>query len=152
MAGEHTFTLHLEHIEAYEFRLKFDWPDLPELTLDEPLPLGNQQGPNASRLLAAAVANCLSASLFFCLSKAHTTPRGMKTAVTGSIARNDKGRMRIERLDVAITLDTDAEQAARLLRCTSLFEDYCVVTQSVRQGIPVHVKVATGAGEILYQD
>jgi organic hydroperoxide reductase OsmC/OhrA len=152
MAGEHTFTLNLEHIEGYEFRLKFDWPDLPELTLDEPLPLGNQQGPNASRLLAAAVANCLSASLFFCLSKSHTAPRGMKTAVTGSIAHNDKGRMRIDRLDVAITLDTDAEQAARLLRCTSLFEDYCVVTQSVRQGIPVHVRVATRAGETLYQD
>ena len=152
MAGEHTFTLHLEHIEGYEFRLKFDWPELPDVTLDEPLPLGNQHGPNASRLLAASVANCLSASLFFCLSKSRTTPRGMKTAVTGSIARNDKGRMRIDRLDAAITLDTDIEQTARLQRCASLFEDYCVVTQSVRQGIPVHVTVTTRAGEILYQD
>lgn len=57
-------TLNLEHVQGYEFRLTFDWPDLPDLLLNEPAPLGA----GASRLLAAAVANCLSASLLFCLN------------------------------------------------------------------------------------
>ena len=62
MAEEQTFTLNLEHVQDYEFRLKFDWPDVPDLKLDEPAPLGANKGPNAARLLAASVANCLSAS------------------------------------------------------------------------------------------
>jgi len=147
-----TFTLNLEHVQGYEFRLKFDWPNLPDLTLDEPAPLGQNHGPNAARLLAAAVANCLSASLLFCLSKAHAAPRGMKTAVTGRLARNDKGRLRIDGLDVAITLEDASETPARFERCAGLFEDYCVVTQSVRQGIPVRVKILDSAGETLFQD
>jgi len=146
------FTLNLEHVQGYEFRLKFDWPNLPDLMLDEPAPLGQNRGPNASRLLAAAVANCLSASLLFCLSKAHAAPRGMRTAVTGRLARNDKGRLRIDGLDVAITLDDAPETPARFERCAGLFEDYCVVTQSVRQGVPVHVKILNSAGETLFQD
>ncbi|HJV95276.1 MAG TPA: OsmC family protein [Albitalea sp.] len=146
------FSLNLEHVQGYEFRLKFDWPNLPDLTLDEPAPLGQQHGPNASRLLAAAVANCLSASLLFCLSKAHAAPRGMRTAVTGRLARNDTGRLRIDGLEVAITLDDALETPARFERCAGLFEDYCVVTQSVRQGIPVRVKIFNRAGDTLFQD
>lgn len=146
------FTLNLEHVQGYEFRLKFDWPNLPDLMLDEPAPLGQNHGPNAARLLAAAVANCLSASLLFCLSKAHAAPRGMKTSVTGRLARNDKGRLRIDGLDVAITLDGAPETPARFERCAGLFEDYCVVTQSVRQGIPVRVKILDNAGKTLFQD
>lgn len=149
---QQTFTLDMEHIQGYEFRLKFDWPDVPDLSLDEPAPLGANAGPNASRLLAASVANCLSASLLFCLNKAHAAPRGLKTAVTGTLARNDKGRLRIEKVDVAITLEESPDAPARLERCTGLFEDYCVVTQSVRRGIPVRVRILNGAGETLYRD
>jgi organic hydroperoxide reductase OsmC/OhrA len=149
---QQTFTLNLEHVQGYEFLLKFDWPDNPDLLLDEPAPLGASHGPNAARLLAASVANCLSASLLFCLSKARAAPRGMKTAVRCTLARNDKGRLRIEQVDVAITLEEGPGTPARLERCAGLFEDYCVVTQSVRRGVPVHVKVLDGAGQTLYQD
>ncbi|HYA39253.1 MAG TPA: hypothetical protein VEI74_13380 [Candidatus Methylomirabilis sp.] len=34
------FALSLEHVQDYEFRLKFDWPNLPDLIRDEPGPLG----------------------------------------------------------------------------------------------------------------
>ncbi len=149
---QQTFTLNLEHVHGYEFRLKFDWPDNPDLLMDEPAPLGANRGPNASRLLAASVANCLSASLLFCLSKAHAAPRGLKTAVTGTLARNEQGRLRIDKVDVAITLEEGPDTSARLQRCAGLFEDYCVVTQSVRRGIPVHVKILDSTGQTLYQD
>jgi len=152
VAEEQTFTLNLEHVQDYEFRLKFDWPDVPDLKLDEPAPLGANQGPNAARLLAASVANCLSSSLLFCLTKSHATPYGMTTKVTGTLARNEKGRLRIEKVDVAITLEEGPDTPGRLERCAGLFEDYCLVTQSVRRGIPVHVSILNGAGETLFQD
>jgi organic hydroperoxide reductase OsmC/OhrA len=151
MSDEPHFTLTLEHLTGYEFRLKFDWPELTPLTLDEPAPLGTQHGPNAARLIAAGVANCLSASLLFCLNKSHATPRSVKTTVTGKLTRNDKGRLRVGGIDVSIALDLDTEHAARLARCSGLFEDYCVVTESVRQGIPVNVRIVDGKGDTIYQ-
>jgi hypothetical protein len=83
------FTLHLEQVEDFEFKVRFDWPAVPDLLLDEPAPLGSQGGPNAARLIAAGVANCLSASLLFCLQKSHNMPGGVSATVTGSIDRND---------------------------------------------------------------
>ncbi len=151
MADTEGFTLELEHLAGYEFRLRFDQPQLPELLLDEPPPLGGQRGPNASRLLAAAVAHCLSASLLFCLNKAHARVPGVRARVTTEYARNDRGRLRIGTMRVAIELAGAVEPPERLARCRELFEDYCVVTQSVRTGIPVEVEVRGAGGELLYR-
>jgi organic hydroperoxide reductase OsmC/OhrA len=141
MSEARQFTLHLEHVEDFEFKVRFDWPDVPDLLLDEPAPLGSQGGPNAARLIAAGVANCLCASLLFCLQKSHNMPGGVSATVTGSIDRNDKGRLRLVGIDVDLKLSGIPEDRSRLERCLNLFEDYCVVTQAVRDGIPIGVRV-----------
>ena len=141
MSEARQFTLHLEHVEDFEFKVRFDWPDVPDLRLDEPAPLGSQGGPNAARLIAAGVANCLCASLLFCLQKSHNMPGGVSATVTGSIDRNDKGRLRLVGIDVDLKLSGIPEDRSRLDRCLNLFEDYCVVTQAVRDGIPIVVRV-----------
>lgn len=151
MTEKSTFQLELEHVADYEFRVKFDWPDVPDLMLDEPVPLGSQRGPNASRLIAAGVANCLTASLLFCLRKSHAEPKGVKATVTGHTIRNEQGRLRLGGFEVTITVDGDPDQAARLTRCTGLFENFCVVTESVRQGVPVSVRVVDTAGTVLHE-
>lgn len=145
------FGLVLEHIGGYEFRVKFDAADLAPLVVDEPAPLGKQKGPNASRLLAAAVGNCLSASLLFCLRKAHLEPAGLKTAVHGELARAASGRLRVARLEVTIALEGELARE-RLRRCAQIFQDYCVVTESVRAGIPVSVRVTDAGGTTLFED
>ena len=61
------FTFTLEQQDDYAFLIRFDTPGAAPLLSDEPEPLGRGTGPNPSRLLAAAVANCLSASLLFAL-------------------------------------------------------------------------------------
>jgi hypothetical protein len=35
----------------------------------------------------------------------------------------------------------DEEQGSHLERCIEIFEQYCIATQSIRQGIPVEVGV-----------
>ena len=79
MAETLTFGLELEQQEGFEFRVRFDWPGVQELLLDEPEPLGRRRGPE----------------------------RGLEQ-----------------------------------------FEDFCVVTQSIRAGIPVNVSVVDAEGKV----
>lgn len=150
MAQEHgSFTVTLEQVSGFEFKVRFDGLAVPDLLLDEPEPLGHGVGPNAGRVLAAAVANCLSASLLFCLSKSRVQADGVKTTVTARSGRNAEGRLRIIGVDVQIALGTVDGNATRLGRCLDLFQDYCMVTESVRQGIPVGVRVVDARGAML---
>lgn len=144
------FTLELEQIEDYEFRVKFDWPDTAELLLDEPAPLGRASGPNATRLVGAAVANCLASSLLFCLRKVHHAPGRLRAEVTAQLAPNARGQMRIGRFDVTIRVADQAVAIEHFDRCLQQFEDFCVVTESVRHGIPVGVRVVDGRGREVF--
>ena len=146
MSEEGRFTLEMEQLEGYEFKVKFDWDQVADLVLDEPPPLGQRGGPNASRMLAAAVGNCLSASLLYCLAKADVPAASVKTAVTCKMIRNDKGRLRVGGFDISIQMGRELQETPRLKRCLDLFEDFCVVTASVRDGIPVAVKVLDQEG------
>jgi organic hydroperoxide reductase OsmC/OhrA len=145
------FTIHLEQETGYAMRVKFDIKKAADILMDEPPPLGERNGPNASRLLAAAAANCLSASLMFCLAKEEVPAQSVKTEATCTLVRNDKKRLRIGRLDVRITAGDELLASKKLDRCMSLFEDFCVVTASLRDGIPIGVEVVNEAGEILHQ-
>lgn len=135
------FSITLDQVKDYEFHVKFDKAQFQDLMTDEPPPLGCDTGPNASRLLAAAVGNCLSASLVFCARKARLDMRGLHTEVTLQYARNEKGRLRIGKIDVVIVPKFDQSQPEKAQRCVELFEDYCTVSQSVRAGIPMSVSV-----------
>ena len=147
MSEEKKFTIHLQQEENYDFRVKFDVDKADELLMDEPSPLGNDNGPNAARLVAAAAANCLSASLMFCLAKKDVPSNSIRTEATCTLARNDKNRLRIGRIDVRITAGQQLLESKKLDRCLELFEDFCVVTASLRKGIPVGVEVVSEVGE-----
>ena len=149
MAENGEFSLSLKRTQEYEFKTTFDDGRLNTLVVDEPEPLGHSHGPNPARLLGVAVGDCLSASLLFCLEKAKISVNDVRTEVKGYLQRNEKGRMRVGRFDVHITVDVNAEQRPRIGRCLDLFEDFCVVTASVRKGIDVNVTVTDPHGNLL---
>jgi uncharacterized OsmC-like protein len=139
------FSLSLAQVEDFQFDVTFDNEAWPPLRLDEPAPMGGDTGPNAVRVLGAAVGNCLAASLLFCLQKSRVPVKGLRAKVAGELVRNDKGRMRIRTVKVTLHPTLDGVPPDRMARCIELFEDFCVVTQSVRDGIDVQVAVeATG--------
>jgi hypothetical protein len=65
--------------------------------------------------------------------------------------RNDKKRLRVGRIDVRITAGDELIESKKRDRCMALFEDFCVVTGSIRQGIPVGVEVYTESGDLLHK-
>ncbi len=136
------FTITLEQTQDFEFKVRFDKPQFPEGRRDEPAPLGRDAWPSASRALAAAVGNCLSASLLFCARKAKVEMGPIKTRVRTEIHRNERGRLRIGKIEVEIDPAIPEAERRKALRCLDLFEDYCIVTESVRNGIDVQVSVA----------
>jgi uncharacterized OsmC-like protein len=135
------FTVSLEQTEDFEFRVRFDSPQLQEWLMDEPAPLGHNAGPSAARLLAAAIGNCLSTSLVFCAGKARIRLGPLRTSIRTQFARNEQGRLRIGRVLVEIQPSMSEDELLKAQRCLGLFQDYCVVTESIRQGIEVKVTV-----------
>ena len=140
---EKEFSVSMELVDKYKFLI--DFGEFGEVTSDEPEPLGDGDGPNPSRILAASVANCLSASLMFALRKFKDDPGKVSATVKGQLDRVD-GRWRIVGMDVSITLGNTAEKLEHLDRALEQFEDFCVVTQSVRNGIDVNVTVEDSNG------
>ena len=141
MSEERSFRVEVDREEGFVFRADFGLDGVEPLAMDEPEPLGAELGPNASKVLAAAVGNCLSASLLFCLQKSRVDVSGMRATVDGVVARNEGGRWRIREMNVVISPDVSEGDRGKLERCVGLFEDFCVVSQSVREGIPVNVVV-----------
>lgn len=136
------FTVGLTLRDGYAFNVEFRDDDVPPMVVDELPPLGESNGPNPARLLAAAVGSCLSASLLFCLRKSRIEVTQLRTTVDGSIVRNERGRLRIGGIRVRLAPEVPPEQRERMGRCLDLFQDFCLVTESVREGVAVDVEVA----------
>ena len=146
MSDNDDIRLLLEQEGPYAFKVNFEGSGLEALHTDEPAPLGAGAGPNPSALLLAGVANCLAASLVFALRKFKNTPGPIRAEITARKARNEDGRWRIPRAEVVITLAENAADLEHFERVLEQFEQFCIVTQSVREGIEVDVRVVDASG------
>ncbi|MFW9772143.1 MAG: OsmC family protein [Candidatus Heimdallarchaeota archaeon] len=99
-------------------------------------------GPNPSRMLGLAVLGCLSASFIFCLKKREFNLKDLKAEAEVTVARNEKGFWRVKKISVDINSKIeDPETRKRADQCRKMFENYCIVTQAVREGIDVEVNL-----------
>lgn len=144
-----SFTVELVQQADYRFEVRFDSPAVPSLITDESAPLGADAGPNPARLLGTAVANCLAASLLFSLRRFKNAAGPVRATATVSLVRNAQNRLRIGRIDVDLHLAAAAPDMRSLARVLAQFEDFCIVTQSVRAGITVDVRVFDRNGSLL---
>ena len=136
------FTLTIALDSEYTQRVSFGASGIPDFIVDEPPPLGAGTGPNPVRIVGSAVGACLSASLLFCLRKARVDVFDMQTTVRGSLVRNERGRLRIGGMEVRLEPTVPDEQIDRVKRCLPVFEDYCVVTATLRAAFPITVEVS----------
>jgi uncharacterized OsmC-like protein len=138
----------LEQIREYQFDITFA-PGMAHVQSDEGPPLGESRGPTPALLLLAAVASCMSSSLYFTLTKFKNDPDGITTTARARFGRNSAGRLRIVHIDVEIRLGAKADSLQHLERILGQFEDFCTVGASVRAGIPMDVAVFDGGGRKL---
>ncbi|HJV63446.1 MAG TPA: OsmC family protein [Albitalea sp.] len=149
--AEGTVSVDLRQQQDFRFEARFDNPAMPPLVTDEAAPLGGDAGPNPARLLGTAVANCLAASLLFSLRKFKNEAEPIRAHASVEIGRNAQNRLRIGRIAVDLHLGAPAAALKMLDRVLGQFEEFCIVTQSVRAGIPVDVRVIDATGAVLKQ-
>lgn len=137
------FSVHLRHLEKFQFASQASEDGRShggEIISDEPDPVGDASGPSTPALLGAAIGHCLSASLLETLKKARIHVDGMEAEVTAQVRPNERGLPRINRIDVRI-VPTVSGDTDRSQRCADVFQQYCTVCSSVKEGIPVDVNI-----------
>jgi uncharacterized OsmC-like protein len=99
-------------------------------------------GPSPARLLALAVLGCMGASFAFCLKKRGFTLEELDGKAEIIIYRNEKGFWRVKKINLEINPKIDnPKMRKRADQCRKFFEQYCIITQSVREGIEVNLKL-----------
>jgi organic hydroperoxide reductase OsmC/OhrA len=134
-------TIRLRRTDGYKFEVAYADPAATRIQIDEPPPLGEGQGPNPSQVLASAVAGCLGASLLFCLGKRDAAVDSMQVEAKVTTGRNDQNRLRIQGIRVELRPGVGEDAREALEKCKRVFEEFCVVTQSVKDGIPVETVI-----------
>ena len=145
MQDSHANEVVLEQIEKFQFRARFGGSGA-EWVVDEPEPIGKNVGPSPEQLVTAGVANCLSDSLMFALSKFRQDPSPIRTVARARVGRNDANRLRILAIDVEIRLGKPAASLAHLERALNQFENFCTVASSISTAVPVNVTVYDSEG------
>ena len=149
MDKEGQFRIELHNQADFRFEVHFPDPGIAPLITDEGAPVGAGAGPSPSQLLGTAVANCLAASLVFALRKYGNEAGPLRVVADVHNVRNEKGRLRIGHIGVDLHLAVTGASIQKLERILAQFEDFCVVTQSVRAAIPVTVRVIDSAQTVL---
>ncbi|OGS55712.1 MAG: hypothetical protein A3K60_00965 [Euryarchaeota archaeon RBG_19FT_COMBO_56_21] len=132
---------HLRHKDGYKFEITFDELPGDRVLMDEPTPVGRSEGPSAAMMLSSAVGHCLTSSLLFCMQKSRGAIKEIEADVDTSLARNERGRWRVTEIKVRLKPTVDAVDREKLERCRGLFEDFCIVTASIREGVKVDVEL-----------
>ncbi len=130
----------LAQAERYRFNVSFEGPRVAPVVVDEPPPTGGGAGPNPAQSLAVAVGHCMSSTLYACFERSRVSVKPISTVVRPVFGRNDRGRLRVVRLEVAIDAEpvneTDRPQVEH---CLSIFEDLCPVSGAVRDGAKIEL-------------
>ncbi|NIE55459.1 MULTISPECIES: OsmC family protein [unclassified Burkholderia] len=131
------------------FEVVFAGTTLAPVLTDEPPPHGGGRGPNPIRLLAAAVATCLAASLQFALEKQHVDPQPIAAHIDVDMVQNEAGRVRVGAMSVRLSIGKTWADLAVATRVLDQFDAYCVLTESLREGIPVAIDLCDVNGAAL---
>jgi hypothetical protein len=146
MSEKTGFAISLEHVQDGDPVVRVEWEEVPDTAFDGPAPRFERPTPYAPLILATALGNCLVVSLLSCLHELQVEPRGLRTTVRGAIAFNERGRAQISRMEVRIHLEGHEDLASRLEHCLRFDEDYSLITESVRSGIPISVHLVDTIG------
>ncbi len=133
----------LKQKEEMIFKCDFGNLKMGNLYIDEKNKKENEKiGTSPTKLLALSVLGCLAASFSFCLQKKKFSLSGLEAKAEVTISRNDKRFWRVKKIDVEMMPKIDTpEMRKRADQCRKFFEQYCIISESLRTGFEVSVNI-----------
>lgn len=99
-------------------------------------------GPNPSKLLALSVLGCLATSFTYCLQRENFSLSDIEGTAVITSKRNEKGFWRLKNIDVKLNPKIDnVEMRKRADQCRKFFEEFCVISESIREGIEIKLNL-----------
>ena len=130
----------LKHREGCMFDARFRTKE-GDLLMREPFGIGIDYGPEAVTLFTMSAAYCMAASLNYYLAKARVLPTTLRAKGHVEMRLTDEHYRRIKCLDIDIRIEVAEKEHKRLERALSRFNDFCIITESIRGSFPVRVQV-----------
>jgi uncharacterized OsmC-like protein len=113
-----------------------------DFEVDEPVSFhGTDLGPSAVEYLLIGIGGCLGTTFIFCLQKKNIELETFEVVVDGKVSHTGpKKRLRLENVDVDLKFTPkEASSDLEINRCMKEFTKYCVVTNSITNGLPINV-------------
>ncbi len=99
-------------------------------------------GSSPVKLLGLSILSCLAASFEFCIEKKNISLSDLEGRAEVTVARNSKNFWRLKKIDVEIVPKIDnPELLKRIDQCKKLFEQYCIISESLKKGIEINVNL-----------
>ncbi len=135
----------LDQVDHYRFTVRFPGTPLEPRVVDESPPIGAGAGPDPVLQLATTIGHCMSSTLVNTMERSRIRITPVRTRVTVHLGRNARGRKRVTSMEVQIECaPLDEADRARFDHGVEIFEDYCTVSGSVREGVRIGTRVGPG--------
>ncbi|MFX1419013.1 MAG: OsmC family protein [Promethearchaeota archaeon] len=143
MINEYSSEVGIKLEEEMIFKCDLGQIQMNDLFIDEQhKKSADKIGPNPAKLLALSVLGCLAASFTFCLQKKNFSLSNLDGKAIIISKRNEKGYWRLKKIDIILNPKIDNhELRKRVDQCINFFEQYCIISESIRNGIDIDVKI-----------
>lgn len=113
-----------------------------DFNIDEPASFhGTDLGPSAVEYLLIGIGGCLGTTFIYCLQKNNIELEALEVVVDGKLSHTGP-KMRLRLADVDVDLKFTPKEASsdvEINRCMKEFTEYCLVTNSISNGLPINV-------------
>ncbi|MFX1447417.1 MAG: OsmC family protein [Promethearchaeota archaeon] len=110
--------------------------------VDEPISFhGTDLGPSAIEYLLIGIGGCLGTTFIYCLQKNNIELEKLEVVVDGKLSHTGpKMFLRLVNVDVDLKFTAmEASSDVEINRCINEFTEYCIVTNSIANGLPIHI-------------
>ena len=114
-----------------------------EIHIDEPESFhGTDKGPSSVEYVLIGVGGCLGSTLLFCLQKKNIKLKSLEIIVEGKLKHSEPYKhLRLKNINCEIHISIYGEESALLDECIKNFQKYCVVSESIINGIPINIDI-----------
>jgi len=113
-----------------------------DFDVDEPVSFhGTDLGPSAVEYLLIGIGGCLGTTFIYCLQKNNVDLEALEVVVDGKLSHAGP-KMLLRLVDVEVDLKfmpKGTSSEVEINKCMKEFTEYCIVTNSIREGVNVNV-------------